>query len=290
MSQQSVNVTFLGTGCDYSYPDKESTCILIERGNDRILLDCCPGILRQLTAINREPPEIQTVFISHMHVGHFLGFPLFFFGNVPKGRTEALKVIVPEGKKERILHILEWTLEGIAGKGIVQIPTVPFTLEIKEVSISEFTEIRVGEDIKMRTTPVEHGCDCIGCSIEFKKQGMKIAYSGDTKPCDNIVSLAKDADMLIHEAFFEDDAKEWAYAREHATVRQAAEIAKKANVKILVLIHSHWTRYNRKNIAENYIAEAREVFDGEVLFPSDLDKIDLLSYHTIPYSFPSKLG
>ena len=288
MTQQSVNVTFLGTGCDYSYPNRESICVLIERGTDRILLECCPGILKQLTAINREPQEIQTVFISHMHVGHFLGFPLFVFGNIPKGRREPLKVIVPQKKKGRILQILEWCLEGIAGKGIVEIPTKPFLIDILEGFVEDFTQFELGDDIILTTAPLQHGCDCLGCAIEFKNQEMKIAYSGDTLPDENMVKLAKNATLLIHEAFFEDAAGEWAHARWHTTVKEAAEIAKKANVKILALVHPHWTRYNRINIQSAFVEEAKTIFKGEVIFPNDLDKIDLLSYRTTPYSFSNE--
>jgi len=289
MVQKSINVTFLGTGCDYGYPNREPTSILIERGVDRILLDCCPGILRQLTAVHREPQEIQIVFISHMHPGHFLGFPSLVFGNLPKGRKETLKVIVPEKKKEKILQMLEWCLEGIAGKGIMEIPTKPFLIEIEEGLNDRFKQFKLGEDIILTTAPMQHGCDCLGCSIEFKSQEMKIAYSGDTIYSENMIKLAKNATLLIHEASFEDAAREWAHARWHTTVKEAAKIAKKADVKILALVHPHWTRYNRINIQSVFVEEAKMIFEGEVIFPNDLDKIDLLSYRTIPYSYQNEL-
>lgn len=288
MRQQSANVTFLGTGCDYGYPGREPTSVLIERGLDRILLDCCPGILRQLTTVNREPQEIQTVFISHMHPGHFLGFPSFVFGNLPKGRNETLRVIVPERAKQRTLQMLKWCLEGIAGKGIMDIPTKPFLIDIEEGLTDGFKQFKLGEDIILTTSPVEHGCDCLGCSIEFENQEMKIAYSGDTRYSENMIKLAKNATLLIHEAIFEDAAREWAHARWHTTVKEAAEIAKKADVKILALVHPHWTRYNRITIQNEFVEEAKTIFEGTVLVPNDLGKIDLLSYRTSPYLFPSE--
>jgi len=287
-TQQSINVTFLGTGCDYSYPENEPVCILVERTNLRILLECCPRILAQLTSVNREPTEIQAVLISHLHVGHFLGLPSLIFGNLPKGRNEKLTIIVPNETKNKVLSVIEWTVEGIGGEGLMRIPERPFRIEILEASSSDLSTFTIDSDVTMTTVPVKHTARSLGCALEFRKQGMKIVYSGDTKPCKDIKKLASNADLLIHDAFFESGAKEWAEARGHSTIKEAAEIAEEANAKVLALVHFHWTRYRRKNFVEKAITEAKEVFGGEIIVPHDLESIDLLSYHTKP--FTSSIG
>ena len=62
-------------------------------------------------------------------------------------------------------------------------------------------------------------------------------YSGDTKPCAALLALARDADLLIHEATVDDALAERAGQYGHSTPRQAASLAKEANVKRLVLTH-----------------------------------------------------
>ena len=69
------------------------------------------------------------------------------------------------------------------------------------------------------------------------RHGRKIVYTGDTGPSKNLVNLAKNADLLIHEATFEDEMKERALEDKHSTPSMAAETAKKAGVKRLVLTH-----------------------------------------------------
>jgi len=87
------------------------------------------------------------------------------------------------------------------------------------------------------------------------KTGLKVAYSGDTKPCANMVKLAKAADLLIHDGTFleEDEGKA------HADVKQAAKIAAEAGVKQLVLTHMS-RRYSTKEDIRELESAARRIF------------------------------
>ena len=91
--------------------------------------------------------------------------------------------------------------------------------------------------------------------VAGKKPGLKFVYSGDTRPCDNMVKLARDSDLLIHDSTFleEDEGKA------HADVRQAAEIAKEAKVKQLVLTHLS-RRYAAKEDIEEMESTAKKIF------------------------------
>jgi len=269
-------LTFLGTGCDYSSKDREVTCILVECGYDKVLLDCCPGILRQLDAINIDPIEIGSIFLSHTHGGHFLGFPLFIFGSLPKGRKDPLLVMAPEGMK----RVIDTVLDLIYPKYMKAVRQ-RFEIEISEIDTGGFSEKKINDRIKITTAPIDHDIPTLGCCLEFLDYGIKIAYSSDTRKCKNMETLAKNANFLIHDATFEHAAVKWAEERAHSTVRQAAEIARDASVEVLILVHMHHTRYDRENIEKLYLKEAKEVFNGEVLIPKDLNKVDLFSYSTV---------
>jgi ribonuclease Z len=101
------------------------------------------------------------------------------------------------------------------------------------------------------------------------RPGRRIAFSGDTAPCQAVEVYAHDADVLVHEATFLED--ELARAREtgHSTARQAAEVARAAGVKLLALTHLS-TRYFPRDVRN----EAREVF-AETIVPRDFDAIEI---------------
>ncbi|MFH8132190.1 MAG: MBL fold metallo-hydrolase, partial [Candidatus Aenigmatarchaeota archaeon] len=86
------------------------------------------------------------------------------------------------------------------------------------------------------------------------KKGLKVVYTGDTKPCDNIVKISEDADLLIHDGTFLEEES----GKAHADVKQAARIAKKANVKQLILTHISRRYTDAKELEEN----AKKIFEN----------------------------
>ena len=94
--------------------------------------------------------------------------------------------------------------------------------------------------------------------IEFKDSGKVAAYSCDTEPCDAVIHLAQGADILIHEAAGE-------FVR-HSSSKQAAEIATKADVEKLYLIHYPTGEFWQENLLE----DACSIFNGEVELAEDL--------------------
>jgi ribonuclease Z len=93
------------------------------------------------------------------------------------------------------------------------------------------------------------------------RKGRKIVYSGDTSPCNQMINFSKDADILIHESTFNNSHKDNAIETGHSTAAMAAEIAKKANVKLLLLTHIS-TRYKDTKTLEK---EALEVFENLII-------------------------
>jgi ribonuclease Z len=104
-----------------------------------------------------------------------------------------------------------------------------------------------------------------------EKPGRKITYSGDLKPCDAIINLGKDSDILIHEATFAKDLAELAREKKHSTSIDAANDAKKMNAKQLILTHVS-SRYSED--ALRLLEEAKEIFPNTIL-AEDLLKIEL---------------
>lgn len=104
-----------------------------------------------------------------------------------------------------------------------------------------------------------------------KKPGRKITYSGDSQPCDSLIELGKDSDILIHEATFAKALADTAKDKKHSTSVDAAIDAKKMNAKQLILTHIS-SRYQED--ALKLLEEAKEIFPNTLL-ANDLLKLEL---------------
>lgn len=78
-----------------------------------------------------------------------------------------------------------------------------------------------------------------------------MTFSGDTMPCEDLVKLGQDCDLLIHEATMEDDLIEDAKLKRHSTVSQAIEIGKQMNSKFTLLTHFSQRYSNIPILPEN---------------------------------------
>jgi ribonuclease Z len=93
------------------------------------------------------------------------------------------------------------------------------------------------------------------------RKGRKVVISGDTRPTSRLTEAARGADVLIHEATLDSSMQEGAKSYGHSTAREAGEVAREAEVDLLVLTHIS-SRYDDPSVLE---AEAREVFPRTVI-------------------------
>jgi ribonuclease Z len=105
------------------------------------------------------------------------------------------------------------------------------------------------------------------------QKGRVVAILGDTRKCENAVKLAREADLLVHEATFSKGEEDLAHDYYHSTTHQAAEVALRAGVKQLCLTHIS-SRYDRE-AWKQLVAEAREVFANTVI-AEDFKEIDVI--------------
>ncbi|MFX0048361.1 MAG: ribonuclease Z [Candidatus Hermodarchaeota archaeon] len=104
-----------------------------------------------------------------------------------------------------------------------------------------------------------------------KRPGRKITYSGDTIPCENLIELGKNSDILIHEATFSKALSDIAEEKMHSTSIDAAIDARKMGAKQLILTHIS-SRYQEDAI--KLLEDAKEIFPNTLL-ASDLMRISL---------------
>ena len=303
-----IVITFLGTVSGIPSKDRNHPAIVLEYfyyRKDTLLFDCGEGAQKQLMEAGISFMDISKIFITHWHADHFSGLiPLLQTMNLEKRKSE-LTIFAPEASRfvQGILNLgyfgLRFPVKAVdvpfEGKDVTKIyetklyevlsipvlhtiPSVAFAFKEKDVwRIDEKKLEELGlkkgkwlKELKEKGEAFYNGRKVRIEDVARLQKGLKVVYSGDTKPCENLVELAKDADLLIHDAtFLEEDEDVQKY---HSSVKDAARIAKKANVKKLVLTHIS-RRYQKEDI-EKLLNEAKEVFDNvEVAY--DLMKIVL---------------
>jgi ribonuclease Z len=103
-----------------------------------------------------------------------------------------------------------------------------------------------------------------------KRLGKKIGISGDTRPTKKLEEFFRDSDYLSFDCTFSFELKERAIETNHSTAKEAAELAKKANVKNLILTHFS-ARYNDESVLLN---EAKQIHES-VIAAKDLLEIEI---------------
>lgn len=273
------------------------TSQVLEIKNHMFLIDCGEGTQVQLRKAKIKFSRINHIFISHLHGDHFFGLPGLISTFRLLGREKELHVYGPKGIKEAVTLFLKlgdsWTnyplifheldskeSELIYEDDKVTVGTLPLshrvytngflfqekpnprTLDMEgvtkyKIDRSQFNNIKNGKDVVLED----------GTIIENKSltldppQPKSYAFCSDTQYQESLIPLLQNTTVLYHESTFLESELHLCQRTKHSTAKQAATIAKKANVGTLILGH-YSTRY--KTI-ELFKEEAEEVFDQVVL-------------------------
>lgn len=292
-----LSLLFVGTGGSAPSARRGLPAALVRRGGDRLLFDCGEGTQRQLIR-SVGLIDIDAVFITHFHADHWLGLPGMLKSFALRDRERPLAILGPPGLRQ----IMEAT-RFIYGK----LPYELSVDEIEPASAVERDGYRIAaipvrhrtaaafgyalvEDprpghfdpdaaARLGVTPgpdfgrLQRG-EAVGDVrpeqvVGPAREGRKLVISGDTAPCEALAVAAHRADVLVHEATFGEDEARRAAETQHSTARQAALLARDAEVKLLALTHLS-TRYAARELRK----EARSVF-ADAYTPRDFDAIEV---------------
>jgi ribonuclease BN (tRNA processing enzyme) len=254
-----LSVTILGSGtCVPSL--KRSSCSVLMRAEDNIMLfDSGAGTMRRLLEAGVEIYDVSFLFYSHFHPDHTSELVPFLFSNkYPDGsrRKRPLTLVAGNG----FLKFYE-NLKLVYGHWIELDPDLLNMIELDNTD----HDMRRFDDFKVESIPVEHNPESIAYRITGP-DGQSVVYSGDTDFSDNLVMLSKDADLLICESALPDELK----AKGHLTPSLAGEIAKRANVRKLVLTH-FYPECDQADVEK----ECRKTYSGPLILAEDLMEIEI---------------
>jgi ribonuclease Z len=296
-----LDVVFLGTGGSVPTARRATACVLVRRGGERLLFDCGEGAQRQMQR-STGLVQLDEIYVTHLHADHYLGIPGLLKTYDLNDRQRGLQIVGPPGLRDlfsairRIVGRVRYPLELVelaAGEAIAhdgyEVRSFPVAHRITAYGYALVEAARPGRfdpdaAARLGVSPgpdygrLQRGEEVPGGdgSLVRPEQVMgepraarKIVISGDTTPCEMTRIAAHRADLLIHDGSFADEETQRAAETGHSTARQAAEIARSAEVAMVALVHVS-SRYQ----VDAVVAEAREVMP-EAFAPRDFDLVEI---------------
>ncbi|MBS7609392.1 ribonuclease Z [Candidatus Bathyarchaeota archaeon] len=287
----SLEIIFLGTSAGVPTTKRSTSSVAVLRKGELFLFDCGEGTQRQMMFAGVGFSRETYIFITHLHGDHTLGLPGLIQTMDMVGRAKPLRIFGPPG----IRGFIEFTVRSVGAKPsyglqISETSTPGSILEAKEyivrTALAEHGSFALAYALEEKQRPGRFypekaralgvpegflwGRLQRGHNVRLKdgkivkpeevlgppRRGLKIVYSGDTRPSEAIIELSKEADLLIHDGTFEGSLSEKAREEGHSTALEAAEVALKAGVKRLVLTHISARYEDTKPLLE----EARKIF------------------------------
>ncbi len=254
-----TELIFLGTGAITPDRPGDHTAMLIKHGPARILLDAGPAVMMQLDRVGVSPDQITHIYFSHQHGDHILGSPIFLFYHRMRYLMAAQPVL------EAWLMLMEVVYPNY-------LPKVADELTFLFLEEGKSEPVPVVDDISITLARAAHAPEVAAYAARFDfaatdaAPGFSIVYSGDTGPSEEVVNLARGADLLIHEATVAEGLGKKPIPG-HSTAREAGRIAAEAGVKTLALAH------RLAGDPEVWRKEAGERFKGRILAPLPGDRL-----------------
>lgn len=254
-------VVFLGTGGALN-PERYQAAVLVECGATRVLLDTGGGLglVRRLLAARIEPGSIGHVFLSHRHLDHVGGLePLlmsvFYRGSRAGQPPPPVRLYALAGSAEAIRASL--AAADASGERV-------FGDRLAWVTPARGASVALDASTQLTLVAVDHlppGGEAGGCLLEA--DGIRVVYSGDTRPCAGLVEAARGADLLIHEVGGVEARAELLHRVGHSTAADAGRAAAQAGARALALFHlpaAEWVA------PADLLAEARGQAPGVEVF------------------------
>lgn len=269
-----MELQFLGTGAGMPSKHRNTSALVVKLMQERgafWLFDCGEATQHQMLHTTLKPRKLEKIFITHMHGDHIFGLPGLLGSRSFLDGKEPLTIYGPAGIEEWILTtlrlsrtILQYKLniieikEGVIfedhqftveaklldhvipcyGYRVLQKPLPPVLLIEKALQLGVpkgpmLSSLKNGMDVVLDTGRTIYSQEV----TEDSAKGFSLAILGDTRFCQAAIELSREVDIVVHEATFDAGTEELAKPYGHATITQAAQVAKDSQAKHLIVQH-----------------------------------------------------
>lgn len=269
-----MELKFLGTGAGMPSKLRNTSAVILNlsaEGEGYWLFDCGEATQHQILHTSLKPRKISKIFITHLHGDHIFGLPGLLSSRAFLGGDDPLDIYGPPGLDEWLKTTLRITKNHLSyelriheiGEGVIfedenftvtakglqhVIPCQGFRIEQKPLAGKLLIEkavaagvpkgpllkqLKDGEDVTLSDGQVVRSDDVTG----EPQEGFTVAILGDTSYCEAAIELAKDVDILVHEATFDIETGNLAKEYGHSTIGDAARVAQEAGAKTLIANH-----------------------------------------------------
>jgi ribonuclease BN (tRNA processing enzyme) len=285
-----ADVYVLGAGGPNPTAPRFGSAHVLSVAGELLMFDCGPAATHKLVKAGLFPTKVDHLFFTHHHFDHNIDYPCFLLCRWDQsiGEENRLQVFGP--------NLTEKITEGIIGENGVfaddwkarvnhplsqqvflnrggTLPRKPPSVAAKDVGPGL---VFSGKDWRVTAAPTEHvqpWLDSLAYRVDSSE--VSVVFSGDTRPCESVTSLARNADVMV--CMCTDDEAGSQRAHQGAgscSTAGAARMARDAGVKKLILVHigPHLAEHGPM---ESGIGEVRSIFDGEIVFSEEVMRIPL---------------
>jgi ribonuclease BN (tRNA processing enzyme) len=221
-----VKLTVVGCSPAWPNPGISHSGYLIEEGEGRLLLDCGPGVLADLRTLDGGWPKVDSIIVTHWHLDHWGDLVPWVWGRMfGLGRKlDSPELWVPPGGTAQLQQFggffgVETMFEGV------------FTV----AEYADRESFRTSAGLELIPFKVPHyNVDCYAFRVTDGRKTL--AYSGDSAPSEQLIEMARDADLFVCEATLIDSEAD-SLPRGHLSADEAIAASEAAGAKRLVLTH-----------------------------------------------------
>jgi len=298
-----MKLVFLGTSGAQPTTERALSCICLEKNGEILMFDAGEGAQISYIKSGLGWNKKMKIFVTHLHGDHCIGILGLLQTMTLQNRTEAIEIYGPDGIEEFIaanIKVLKFGLSfpvmitAVKEETIVDEKTYIVNAceaehsilaysyvfqekdrpgrfhpdKAKEIGVPEgelWHKLQTGHEVKVGNKIVKPS-DVLG----EKRPGKKIGISGDTRPTKKLEDFFKNCDYLVFDSTYIHDLKDKAIETFHTTAKEAAQLAKNANVSNLILTH-----FSARYKDELELAEEAKKIHGSVIAAKDLLEIKL---------------
>ena len=276
-------IYFVSSGTPTPTKSRFGTCYVLQLGDEFLMFDCGPAATHKLVKMGLLPTQIDYLFFSHHHFDHNVDYPCFLLCRWDQsvGKENTLQVwgpsptewiterlIGPEGAfnhdwRARVGH--PGSQEIFENRGGV-LPRPEPAVIVNDIQSGSVIERDQWTVTAAKTQHIEPWMSTLAYRVD--SNGQSIVFTGDTGPCRLVVALAKEADTLLIHCWDHQETMKRSEAGMITGTIAAAELAKEAGVRRLILAHQG-PNLDRPGSKEKAIADMARIFDGEIIFSEE---------------------